>query len=283
MPGLPPMIKRFVWLGLFLSLAQPAAAAVRLVRYGFTVRNLSPRPLSRGVLWVRGPVAETSYQKCLGLDASREFELLHDEAGNQAMRFVFTALPPYAVRIVRVEARVDMRPEGKDIPVEAGAFLGPEEFVETGAPAIVEAAARFSNGDPLARAGNIFQWVAAGVGYSGFSGEERGALFALENRSGDCSEFRDLFVALARATGIPARRVSGYVVPNDMIPKPGNWHDWAEFRHQGRWEIADPQQKVFMKRPQDYLAFRIFAGKPSEIPPFARFRAEGEGLRARMN
>jgi len=40
--------------------------------------------------------------------------------------------------------------------------------------------------------------------------EEHGAVWAYNNRMGDCTEFTNLFIALCRAAGIPAKFVSGY-------------------------------------------------------------------------
>ena len=40
--------------------------------------------------------------------------------------------------------------------------------------------------------------------------EEHGAVWAYNNRRGDCTEFTNLFIALCRAAGIPAKFVSGY-------------------------------------------------------------------------
>lgn len=52
--------------------------------------------------------------------------------------------------------------------------------------------------------------------------EEKGALFALENGTGDCSEFSFLMVALARAAGIPARVVSGIAFYYDEMSLGGH-------------------------------------------------------------
>lgn len=56
-------------------------------------------------------------------------------------------------------------------------------------------------------------------------------------KRGDCSEFSDLFVTLARATGLPARSVSGWVV---MSPERMSFHAWAEVLIDGHWVSVDP-------------------------------------------
>jgi hypothetical protein len=58
---------------------------------------------------------------------------------------------------------------------------------------------------------------------------------------GDCTEHALLFVALARALGIPARGVLGlvYAQYEDGVPAL-YWHAWAEVRSAGEWIAIDP-------------------------------------------
>ena len=60
----------------------------------------------------------------------------------------------------------------------------------------------------------------------------------LDNKVGDCTEFALLFTALARAEGIPARRVSGLVYMGDGS-KRFAWHEWNEVVLDGHWVPVD--------------------------------------------
>lgn len=62
----------------------------------------------------------------------------------------------------------------------------------------------------------------------------------LELREGDCTEHALLFTAMARAAGIPARRVNGlvYMDTTDGIPSL-YWHEWVE-AFVGEWIPVDP-------------------------------------------
>jgi protein-glutamine gamma-glutamyltransferase len=68
---------------------------------------------------------------------------------------------------------------------------------------------------------------------------EQDAAAILRSRRGDCTEFSQLFVALARAASIPAREVSGLVYLGDEIQGFGG-HSWAEVVVDGRWLAVDP-------------------------------------------
>lgn len=54
---------------------------------------------------------------------------------------------------------------------------------------------------------------------------------------GDCTEHALLFVALARAAGIPARRVHGLAAAGEDALY---WHEWAEVWLDGAWIAVDP-------------------------------------------
>jgi hypothetical protein len=60
----------------------------------------------------------------------------------------------------------------------------------------------------------------------------------LDKKIGDCTEHTILFVAMARAVGVPAREVSGLIYMGDRHQTFG-WHAWAEVEIDGRWVGVD--------------------------------------------
>ncbi len=90
----------------------------------------------------------------------------------------------------------------------------------------------------LRKASRLQQWVYDNLAYSKVHNADN-ALDVLANESGDCSEFAQLFVALARAAGIPARPVTGLVYSAGDGPK--FWgHAWAEVHDGASWVAVDP-------------------------------------------
>ncbi len=61
--------------------------------------------------------------------------------------------------------------------------------------------------DDFSKARHLYDFVLQWINYQRMNPEE-GALFAYQNRFGDCDEYTDLFNALARSIGIPAARVT---------------------------------------------------------------------------
>jgi len=119
-------------------------------------------------------------------------------------------------------------------------YTQPEELIQSNHEEIVEKAQKITQGveDPLVKARLIYNFVVGYLRYE-IQDEEKGALWALENRVGDCSEYSYLFVALCRAAGIPARVQAGFAFHYaGQILEDG--HMWAEYYLENyRWIPVD--------------------------------------------
>jgi len=117
----------------------------------------------------------------------------------------------------------------------------------------------------------------------GGAGIRCGDVYGLEQRRGDCTEYMQLFVALARANGIPSRGMAGYLVERDAVIRAEAFHNWAEFYADGGWRIADPQRGRFDTGYGAYIATRILGVDSGAIPSSAnRFCTLGDRVRVKM-
>ncbi len=111
------------------------------------------------------------------------------------------------------------------IPPALKSFYTKPEYLLEQTPEIKEASQKIINGitNPLYKAEAIFKWVNDTMKYV-YPPEKRGAEAALKTCTGDCGQYSELFIALARAAGIPARQQSGFEF------SPGNigYHVWSE-------------------------------------------------------
>jgi transglutaminase-like putative cysteine protease len=78
------------------------------------------------------------------------------------------------------------------------------------------------------------------------------AVAVLRSRSGDCNEHTQLYVALARAAGIPARVSTGLAFVNGKF----YYHAWPEVRLRD-WVAVDP---TFGQFPADAAHLRFVRG-----------------------
>jgi hypothetical protein len=144
---------------------------------------------------------------------------------------------------------------------ERGRFLEAEAFLESDAPEIQAEARRALAGlpagaSPRARAERLVRHVNAFL-------EKKptvslpSALEVLRTRIGDCNEHTALFVALARASAIPARIAVGLVHLRGAF----YYHAWAEVyleeKGRGHWLPVDPTLNEF---PADATHVRLSRG-----------------------
>jgi len=204
------------------------------IQYSYTLQNKTGRMIEKAELWAHAPVKQTATQRCQDLTASYPFQLLTDNDGNQVLHFTFENLAPYAARIITINAELLVSGSANPIAAEPGVSdLQPEKYIESDHPAMRRAAAKLQQTDAIKTIEAVFRWVASHVRYSGYADQDRGALYALEHKKGDCTEYMDLFVALCRANGVPARRIGGYICPENAVLKARDYHNWGEFYEDG--------------------------------------------------
>jgi transglutaminase-like putative cysteine protease len=255
------------------------------IQYSYTLQNKTNRVIEKAEFWAHAPVKQTASQRCQDLTANYPFQLISDKYGNQVLHFAFENLAPYASRIITIKANLLVSRSANPIADKPGASdLQPEKYIESDHPAIRRMAAKLQESDALKTIKAVFRWVADHVRYSGYAAQDRGALYALQHKKGDCTEYMDLFVALCRANQLPARRIGGYLCPQNTVLKAQDYHNWGEFYVDGTWQIADPQNNVLMQNQDDYIAMRIIrASADNPLGTYNRFRVKGEGLKVKMN
>jgi hypothetical protein len=132
-------------------------------------------------------------------------------------------------------------------------FLGPEPLLETTSPEIVALALRLRGDrtDPAVVAERINSWVYDSLRKEITIGVPS-ALGTLRARRGDCNEHAQLYVALARAAGIPARVAAGLTYLDGKF----YYHAWPEVWLE-RWVAVDP---TFGQFPADAAHLRFTVG-----------------------
>jgi transglutaminase-like putative cysteine protease len=128
-----------------------------------------------------------------------------------------------------------------------------EPLVQSNHPDIVRLARRLADGrrDPRVVAERINQWVYDSLTKRITFGIPS-ALQVLRARGGDCNEHTQLYVALARAAGIPARVVAGLAYIDGKF----YYHAWPEvYLHD--WIAVDP---TFGQFPADASHLRFTVG-----------------------
>ncbi len=269
--------------GGFAQSIDPAYPVSKVIQYGYTIQNTSLKILKRAEFQTYAPVKKTSTQKVVKLVVSRPYRLLEDELGNQVLAFEFENMPPNSTKVISITAELALSNTPNPMPAPGAEFLGSEPYIEVRNDLIQTLAQTLIAGTPYKTASSIQQWVSGNLKSEAYIPDDRGALYALKHRSGDCTEFSYLFAALGRADGIPVRVMEGYVYENNATLKASDYHNWAEFYTDGVWQLADAQKKNFATKQASYVAMRVIPpGGKGILGSSHRFSYTGSGLRVSM-
>ncbi len=146
-----------------------------------------------------------------------------------------------------------------ELPIENNTlllFTKPSTYVQSDEPRIIEKAQEIIGEERNARriAHVLCDWVSANM-RNVFSARLSNSLDALDSLEGDCTEHTVLFVGLARAVGLPAKKVAGLIYVEGG--QPGFYfHQWASV-WLGEWVDVDP---AFNQLPVDVTHIKLAEG-----------------------
>ena len=290
-------------------------AAMRSIELSYTV---TVPDIPEGALqvdcWIPLPQSD-AHQTVQGYTVHGDFEyeeVIENEFGNHFLQFDLSPAAGGAAEFSVVfsvdRQRVDETNlfSGDNSPEMIRRFLPPASMVPLDGPIAAEATAVASKeSDPLARAHALYANIVNTVTYDKPQGGKHGrgdALFACDERYGNCTDFHSLFIGEARSLGIPARFHMGIpVAMNADSGEIGGYHCWAEFWIDGRgWVPIDASEAQKNKARTDELfggldasRIRFATGRDILIPGSATGRvnfiiyplveADGEQIPANRN
>lgn len=237
----------------------------RSVRFTFEVTLAAHSAPAR--VWVPCPL-EDEWQRVVA-EALRE-RTRDPETGNTMLHF---ELPPGATTLevgftVERQERVHAVPAPQHYATPPAAddrlarYLRSDRRVRADGANLERARAIASPGEPpIAIARKIYDHLLATLSYDarGCTPERSHELGDLEVacdlRAGTCTEFHGLFVAFARALGVPARFQFGYNIPRDkQAGRIGGYHCWAEIAlPDGSWFPVDVSEAWKRRELADYF------------------------------
>jgi transglutaminase-like putative cysteine protease len=132
----------------------------------------------------------------------------------------------------------EVQPYDKNSPLYK-LYTRPENFIESTDSQIIDIANQVAAGEenPYLLAEKFYNYIIQMAHYRLVGKGLLGAKALLTNSEGECGDYASLFIALARAKGIPARSVVGYWAISGIEQT----HVWAEFYLEGiGWIPVDP-------------------------------------------
>jgi transglutaminase-like putative cysteine protease len=208
--------------------------------FEFVFNNDGPGEVTSLDLYVSIPQSRDN-QRITKLEFSAPYTLTVDRYDEQMGHFRFTDLA--AGQDVRVTWEGDIEIEAKNYDLDPEKVTGldtiPPELLETYTTdeekyrldsSVMQQAARAAGrgaATPYWIARNVHDFVARRLSYSN-DGQWDDAETVYLRRSGSCSEYSFLFVALSRANGLPARYVAGTRQRKEGVYEDILFHRWAE-------------------------------------------------------
>jgi transglutaminase-like putative cysteine protease len=251
----------------------------------YNIENASVAPRSTEIALP----PNTSFQKVIinSLDPKPK-TILRDKDGNWLAQY--DLLPAQRMEIqAGITVSVRMAPyEHTTEEINRDDYLRPLKYWESQSKEIMDLAAVYKT--PR----DIYAYVVRTLSYDynrvNQSPVRKGALWALASPTNSiCMEFTDLFIAIARAAGIPARQVLGYAYTTNAKLRPLSLvsdvlHAWPEYYDDTRtmWIPIDPTWanttrgvNYFDKLDFNHIAFAI-QGQSSEYPyPAGYYKKSG--------
>jgi len=140
------------------------------------------------------------------------------------------------------------------------------------APAVRERVRQIiaAHSSPSARLHALHGWVHRTIRYAGRMGSRDGTLKVLKRGFGQCGDSADMMITLARAAGLPARLVAGWIVG-------GGGHLWAEVHIVGTGWVSVDATTPWIGVSGDYVPLMISESGPMplmhlRIPKIERIR-----------
>lgn len=221
----------------------------------------------------------TNYQNVsIEYMSPKPLNVTQDEDGNWLATYKLSPAERTTVQ-VRGTAQVNLSPQKVQLTEkQLENYLAEKPFWETGSEEVKKLAAELKT--PRA----IYEYLVKNLEYDFARVEEnktrlgaRGTL--MQKDSAVCLEFTDLFIALARAAGIPAREVDGFANTENARQRPLSLvkdilHAWPEYYDSEKqtWVMVDPTWgnttggvDYFDVLDFDHVAF-VIRGKDSEYP-----------------
>jgi len=134
--------------------------------------------------------------------------------------------------------------------------------------------------NPYYKVKKAYEFVNSYMNYDE-SNKNKGALNALQTSRGVCEDYSELFVALLRASGVPARVVTGYWIDNenfynDIANGDAYRHAWAEYYlPEYGWIIVEPTN-IYYYNGNQAINYSYFSNLDESTHFITGYDAAGE-------
>lgn len=236
--------------------------------YNVTVKNIPPEsghlaiwlpiPKSDNLQTVSGLSVSSVYPYTIGDDPEYSNSILTIKSSNDIPESISVSMDFFVTRnAFKASYNYDTQNDAVP-PADLQRYLLADRLVPVDS-VIAERAEKVvkDNMTALEKAKTLYDHVVSTMVYdkSGKGWGRGDALYACDSGKGNCTDFHSLFIAMARASGLPSRFVIGFPIPAGK--KQGNiygYHCWAEFYIKGLgWIPVDASEASKYSEKRDFF------------------------------
>jgi transglutaminase-like putative cysteine protease len=220
------------------------------IEYKLTFKKTAPGQVTKFILRVTVPKDIPPIQEIVEMDTIPDHTKIEIDNNGNSIAYFYLGPGEFTGNekefILRYRARVTGYKVVK-VPKEGQVpdfFIEPEKYIESDNPRIIETSNSicFGKNTTWDKTRAIYDFVRRNIKYK-YSYDDLGALFALDNRWGDCTDFAYLMIALCRTQEIPARFVNSFFYDQSA---PSKLHNWLEvYMPEFGWVPMDPEEGRF--------------------------------------
>ncbi len=217
-------------------------------------------------------------QTVRGITFSKQPDTVFTKGDNVYAEYYLSNLSSRKTEVITISFIMDLYQKAfcclteTDESCDTTRYLKPEKHIESDDPIIKAVASKLKTSTVLKTIERTYEFTRNRITYT-YTPRALGAKKAYEQRSGDCTEFADLFVALCRANGIPARGIDGYTASSDNSAN----HNWAEvYVEKYGWVRVDPSRNSLKKLRNEYV--QISNVRNDDLGSFYLFAYGGDRL-----
>lgn len=248
------------------------------IRFNISYTLTVPSSVNRMQFLVLLPHTLPDRQKIISIDYTPEPQRIFQKNGNTYAEYVFNSPAKQTYIDIFIKTRLyrydlstamsntqllgdALRHTANIEDANLAEFLKQEKYIEKDSSAIKKVAQDITGQTEVDIVQKIYNYVLDNMEYVKITGKDYGAATALRYRRGDCTEYSDLFVAICRAKGIPARVVSGYTMGITSTPTKHNWaevyfkdYGWVPFELSGADSpLIAVRNIIFSRQLPEYL------------------------------
>lgn len=220
-------------------------------------------------------------QRLVAIESNRDVEVTDAVGGNSLASIDLGRMAPHGSRHVRVRMRLEIRDRAAANGAAAGGGGLTRFPVEH--PEIAARSAGLTTDDPLETLRNIHGWVDRHMEDIGYVRRDRGALYALREAKGDCTEYMSLVSTLALSAGVDVRAVGGFTYNDSRVARAADYHNWSEADVDGQWWVVDALYGDFTERTDGHVIVRDLASPETQQVGSQGIFLPLEGFAVRMH